>query len=94
MKRSLHFSFNIIIHAFDHMRFLMVSAAGYDFTLVETVGVGQSETAVEGMTDMFILLVPPAGGDELQVTNIQAKIFVSVFGTFLFHFFNYHFTSI
>jgi LAO/AO transport system kinase len=47
---------------------ILCEAAGYDITLVETVGVGQSETAVEGMTDMFLLLVPPAGGDELQVT--------------------------
>ncbi|RUS32150.1 ArgK protein-domain-containing protein [Jimgerdemannia flammicorona] len=41
-------------------------AGGYDITLVETVGVGQSETMVAEMVDMFVLLVPPAGGDELQ----------------------------
>ena len=41
--------------------------AGYDVVLVETVGVGQSETAVAEMVDMFVLLVPPASGDELQV---------------------------
>lgn len=35
--------------------------------IVETVGVGQSETAVCDMTDMFVLLLPPAAGDELQV---------------------------
>ena len=35
--------------------------------LIETVGVGQSETTVADMVDMFMLLVPPAGGDELQV---------------------------
>lgn len=35
-------------------------------TLVETVGVGQSETMVADMVDMFVLLVPPGGGDELQ----------------------------
>ena len=35
--------------------------------IVETVGVGQSETAVSEMTDMFLLLLPPAAGDELQV---------------------------
>jgi LAO/AO transport system kinase len=35
--------------------------------LVETVGVGQSETAVQDLVDMFILVLPPAGGDELQV---------------------------
>jgi len=45
---------------------VLCEAAGYDIVLVETVGVGQSETAVENMTDMFLLLVPPAGGDELQ----------------------------
>lgn len=41
-------------------------AAGYDVVIVETVGVGQSETAVKEMTDMFVLLLSPAGGDELQ----------------------------
>jgi LAO/AO transport system kinase len=38
-------------------------------TLVETVGVGQSETMVAEMVDMFVLLVGPGGGDELQVTT-------------------------
>jgi LAO/AO transport system kinase len=42
-------------------------AAGYDIVLVETVGVGQSEIAVADMVDMLVLVVPPAGGDELQV---------------------------
>ncbi len=41
-------------------------AAAYDIVIVETVGVGQSETAVKEMTDMFVLLLSPAGGDELQ----------------------------
>lgn len=45
---------------------LLVEAAGFDVVLVETVGVGQSETAVSGMTDMFLLLLLPAAGDELQ----------------------------
>ena len=44
----------------------LCEAAGFDVVLVETVGVGQSETLVEGMTDLFILLLAPAGGDELQ----------------------------
>ncbi len=39
---------------------------GFDVTIVETVGVGQSETIVKEMVDMFVLLIPPAGGDELQ----------------------------
>ena len=43
-----------------------VEAAGFDVVIVETVGVGQSETAVAEMVDMFLLLLPPAGGDELQ----------------------------
>ena len=43
------------------------AGAGYDIIVVETVGVGQSETAVCDMTDMFLLLLPPAAGDELQV---------------------------
>ncbi|MEM9140555.1 MAG: methylmalonyl Co-A mutase-associated GTPase MeaB, partial [Pseudomonadota bacterium] len=44
----------------------LVEAAGYDTVLVETVGVGQSETMVAEMTDVFLLLLAPAGGDELQ----------------------------
>lgn len=40
--------------------------AGYDIIIVETVGVGQSEYYVAYMVDMFVLLVPPTGGDELQ----------------------------
>jgi LAO/AO transport system kinase len=44
----------------------LCEAAGYDRILVETVGVGQSEIAVAHITDMLALLVPPAGGDELQ----------------------------
>jgi len=43
-----------------------VEAAGFDVVIVETVGVGQSETAAAEMVDMFLLLLPPAGGDELQ----------------------------
>lgn len=41
-------------------------AAGFDVVLVETVGVGQSETVVAQMSDLFLLLLAPAGGDELQ----------------------------
>ncbi|OXB58464.1 hypothetical protein ASZ78_015566 [Callipepla squamata] len=45
---------------------LLCEGGGYDVVLVETVGVGQSEFAVADMVDMFILVLPPAGGDELQ----------------------------
>jgi LAO/AO transport system kinase len=44
----------------------LCEAAGFDVVLIETVGVGQSETVVSEMTDLFILLLAPAGGDELQ----------------------------
>jgi LAO/AO transport system kinase len=44
----------------------IVEAAGFNVTLVETVGVGQSETEVFEMTDIFIVLLNPGGGDELQ----------------------------
>jgi LAO/AO transport system kinase len=45
---------------------LLCEAAGFDAVLVETVGVGQAETTVAEMVDMFVLILPPAGGDELQ----------------------------
>jgi LAO/AO transport system kinase len=45
---------------------LVAEAAGFDVVIVETVGVGQSETAVADMVDMFVLLLAPGGGDELQ----------------------------
>jgi len=44
----------------------VVEAAGYDVVIVETVGVGQSEAAVAGMTDVFLLLQLPNAGDDLQ----------------------------
>jgi LAO/AO transport system kinase len=45
---------------------LVCEAAGFDTVLVETVGAGQAETTVAEMVDMFVLLLPPAAGDELQ----------------------------
>ena len=45
---------------------ILCEAAGFDVIIVETVGVGQSETRVADMTDMFILLLLPGAGDELQ----------------------------
>ena len=45
---------------------LLCEAAGYDVVLVETVGIGQSETAVADMTDFFLVLMLPGAGDELQ----------------------------
>ena len=45
---------------------LVCEAAGFDVVIVETIGVGQSETAVSDMVDTFLLLIAPGGGDELQ----------------------------
>jgi LAO/AO transport system kinase len=45
---------------------LLAEAAGFDVVIVETVGVGQSETTVADMVDMFLLLLAPGAGDELQ----------------------------
>jgi LAO/AO transport system kinase len=45
---------------------LLCEAAGYDVVVVETVGAGQSDTLVADMTDAFLLLLQPGGGDELQ----------------------------
>ena len=45
---------------------LVCEAAGYDVVIVETVGVGQSETAVASMTDLFVLMQLPNAGDDLQ----------------------------
>jgi LAO/AO transport system kinase len=44
----------------------LCEAAGFDIVLIETVGVGQSETVVAQISDLFVLLLAPAGGDELQ----------------------------
>jgi GTPase len=44
----------------------LCEGAGFDVVLIETVGVGQSETVVAQMADLFLLLLAPAGGDELQ----------------------------
>ena len=44
----------------------LCEGAGFDVVLIETVGVGQSETVVAQMADLFMLLLAPAGGDELQ----------------------------
>jgi LAO/AO transport system kinase len=45
---------------------LVCEAAGYDVVLVETIGTGQSEVAVHGMVDFFLVMLSPAAGDELQ----------------------------
>ena len=44
----------------------LVEAAGFDVVIVETVGVGQSEVAVAGMVDFFLVLLLAGGGDDLQ----------------------------
>lgn len=54
------------VHKKSRETMLLCEAAGYDIILIETVGVGQSETVVRGMVDMFILLTLTGAGDELQ----------------------------
>ena len=54
------------VHKKTRETMLLCEAAGYDILLVETVGVGQSETLVRGMVDIFLLLVLTGAGDELQ----------------------------
>ena len=45
---------------------ILCEAAGFNYIFIETVGVGQSETAVHSMVDFFLLLMQPGGGDDLQ----------------------------
>jgi len=54
------------VHRKTRETMLLCEAAGYDVVLIETVGVGQSETIVRGMVDYFLLLVLTGAGDELQ----------------------------
>ena len=54
------------VHRKTREAMLLCEAAGYDVVLVETVGVGQSETAVASMVDTFCVLMLPGAGDELQ----------------------------
>lgn len=54
------------VHKKSRETMLLCEAAGYDVILIETVGVGQSETTVRGMTDFFLLLTLTGAGDELQ----------------------------
>ncbi|MBM7705682.1 LAO/AO transport system kinase [Chryseomicrobium aureum] len=54
------------VHKKSRETMLLCEAAGFDIVLIETVGVGQSETTVRGMTDFFLLLTLTGAGDELQ----------------------------
>ncbi|KIL45919.1 methylmalonyl Co-A mutase-associated GTPase MeaB [Jeotgalibacillus campisalis] len=54
------------VHRMTRETILLCEAAGYDVIIVETVGVGQSESTVRGMVDFFLLLALTGGGDELQ----------------------------
>jgi LAO/AO transport system kinase len=55
-----------VLHAAHAKTILLCEAFGFDYIFVETVGVGQSETLVKNMTDLFLLLLLPNSGDELQ----------------------------
>ncbi|KAI6660066.1 Methylmalonic aciduria type A protein, mitochondrial-like [Oopsacas minuta] len=54
------------VTATSHSAITLCEAAGYDVILVETVGAGQSDVAVSQITDCFVLVLPPGGGDDLQ----------------------------
>ena len=54
------------VTATSHSAITLCEAAGYDVILVETVGAGQSDVAVSQITDCFLLVLPPASGDDLQ----------------------------
>ncbi len=54
------------VNAYTLEAMRLCEAAGYDIIIVETVGVGQSETAVSNLVDLFTLLVLPGAGDEVQ----------------------------
>ena len=70
------------IHLNTRESIQLCESAGYNFILVETVGVGQSSFSIHDVTDLTILLIPPGGGDELQgikrgVTEIADLIIVN-----------------
>lgn len=52
---------------------LLTEAANYDFIIVETVGLGQSEVVVDDMVDFFMLVMPPTMGDSLQVRKVTER---------------------
>ena len=54
------------VHRCSRETIILCEAAGYEMILIETVGVGQSETVVHGMTDLIMLVAIPGAGDELQ----------------------------
>ena len=56
-----------------HEAAVLAGSAGYKNIIIETVGVGQSEIAVANMVDVFVLLLPPSAGDELQETMENVK---------------------
>ena len=58
-----------------HEAAVLAGSAGYKNIIIETVGVGQSEIAVANMVDVFVLLLPPSAGDELQeiMKNVESS---------------------
>eukprot|EP00904_Undaria_pinnatifida_P000001 jgi/Undpi1/10000/HiC_scaffold_28.g12454.m1 len=65
------------ISQYTHDVVLLCQVAGYDPVIVETVGLGQSEVEVEHTVDMLVLLLPPAGGDDLQVGSKKGIVEVA-----------------
>ena len=68
-------------HQFYHtfVLFLFMHAAGYNVVIVESVGLGQSEVEIDNAVDMLVMIVPPGGGDGLQVrhcSHVHLLIFI------------------
>jgi Methylmalonyl Co-A mutase-associated GTPase MeaB len=72
---------------------LLCQAAQYNVVIVETVGLGQSEVEVEQTVDVLLLLLPPAGGDDLQVSTLKLRSASSCTSGFLYSHVSYNHRS-
>ena len=70
-----------------HEAAVLAGSAGYKNIIIETVGVGQSEIAVANMVDVFVLLLPPSAGDELQeiMKNVKFSYIFLYYYVIIFH---------
>ena len=73
---SLSFSICLSVSVFIPLPLLFYIPAGYNVVIVESVGLGQSEVEIDNAVDMLIMIVPPGGGDGLQVWHSTKYITV------------------
>ena len=73
LSLSLALSLSLFILLFPY---LFYYSAGYNVVIVESVGLGQSEVEIDNAVDMLIMIVPPGGGDGLQVSSLTIYITV------------------